>query len=121
LGFKEELELSVNTAGFGFGVFISNQIATWLSSRKLIDGGGLHFESEADKGSRFYFNVMDENLNNIIDGQQSPYMNIDSKRFVDLRRSEINAGQTRHVRTSQQSQPHLTLHRTFQVSPYVKQ
>ena len=23
-GFKEELELSVNTAGFGFGVFISN-------------------------------------------------------------------------------------------------
>ncbi|CAD8053324.1 unnamed protein product [Paramecium primaurelia] len=57
--FKSEEKISQNTAGFGLGCYLSNQIALKLSNLSILAGGGLKY-IRLEKGIRVSFKIKNQ-------------------------------------------------------------
>ncbi|CAK65023.1 unnamed protein product (macronuclear) [Paramecium tetraurelia] len=91
--YKNEQQISKNTAGFGLGSYLCNKIAMSLSNLKYEDGGGIRYSNnQGEIGTMVTFKILNEQLNyNFVSSQDnsSGIIKIGKNVIVDLKQSQI--------------------------------
>lgn len=83
---QEESNYTKSYSGSGLGLAISKELA-------MLMGGNISFESEVDKGSKFYFTVTLKNVTDIeysIDNKYYKYEDSDNKKILIVEDNDIN-------------------------------